>query len=103
MTDETTNPLRDEIQKAISENPVILFMKGTPDAPACGFSARTVGILKALDTAFAAGDILPQPRPRPELSAISNRPTIPPLFIRGALAGGCGPVTGMYRGRGVQE
>ena len=42
MTDESTNPLRDEIQKAISENRVILFMKGTPNQPACGFSARTV-------------------------------------------------------------
>jgi monothiol glutaredoxin len=90
------NPMRDAIQSAIDENPVILFMKGTPEAPACGFSARTVAILKSLDQRFAAVDILPDPRIRQELSAISNWPTIPQLFVDGELVGGCDIVTEMY-------
>ena len=96
MTDESTNPMRDAIQSAISENPVILFMKGTPEAPACGFSARSVAMLQSLGTPFEAVDILPDPRIRQELSALSNWPTIPQLFAHGELVGGCDIVTEMY-------
>jgi monothiol glutaredoxin len=96
MTDQTSNPMREAIQEAISENPVILFMKGNPDAPACGFSARTVAILQSLGAKFAAVDILPDPRIRQELSALSNWPTIPQLFVDGELVGGCDIVTEMY-------
>ena len=96
MTDESTNPMRDAIQSAISENAVILFMKGTPEAPACGFSARSVAMLQSLGTPFAAVDILPDPRIRQELSALSNWPTIPQLFVDGELVGGCDIVTEMY-------
>ena len=95
MTEETS-PIRDAIQKAIDDHEVILFMKGTPDAPACGFSARTVGALQALGAPFAAVDILPDPRIRQELSAISSWPTIPQLFVGGELVGGCDIVTEMY-------
>src|SRR5205814_7487927 len=95
MTEETS-PIRDAIQKAIDDHEVILFMKGTPDAPACGFSARTVGALQALGAPFAAVDILPDPRIRQELSAISDWPTIPQLFVNGELVGGCDIVTEMY-------
>ena len=84
-----TNPIRDAIAEAIRDNKTILFMKGTPDAPACGFSARTVAALQALDAPFAAVDILPDPRIRQELSALSNWPTIPQLFVNGELVGGC--------------
>ena len=94
MSDE--HPIRDAIAEAIAENEVILFMKGSPDAPACGFSARTVGALQALGTPFAAVDILPDPRIRQELSALSNWPTIPQLFVNGELVGGCDIVTEMY-------
>jgi monothiol glutaredoxin len=90
------NEIRDLIAKAIDENEVILFMKGTPDSPACGFSARTVAMLQSLDTPFAAVDILPDPRIRQELSALSNWPTIPQLFAKGELIGGCDIVTEMY-------
>ena len=83
-----TNPIRDAIAEAIRDNKTILFMKGTPDQPACGFSARTVAALQALDAPFAAVDILPDPRIRQELSAISNWPTIPQLFFEGELIGG---------------
>ena len=93
---ETTNPIRDEIQKAISEHEVILFMKGRPEQPMCGFSARTVAALDALGASYAAVDILPDPRIRQELSAISNWPTIPQLFVKGELVGGCDIVTEMY-------
>ena len=84
------------INEAIAGNDVLLFMKGTPEAPRCGFSARTVAALEALGKPFAAVDILPDPRIRQELSAISNWPTIPQLFVRGELVGGCDIVTEMY-------
>jgi monothiol glutaredoxin len=103
MTDEATNPMRDAIQSAISENPVILFMKGTPDQPACGFSARTVAILQSVGQPFAAVDVLPDARIRQELSALSNWPTIPQLFVDGELVGGCDIVTEMYQSGELQE
>lgn len=96
MTDQTSNPMREAIQEAIAENPVILFMKGNPDAPACGFSARTVAILQSVGAKFAAVDILPDPRIRQELSALSKWPTIPQLFVDGELVGGADIVTEMY-------
>ena len=94
---DEANPVREAIAEAIAQNRVILFMKGTPDAPACGFSARTVAALQALDAPFAAVDVLPDPRIRTELSAISNWPTIPQLFVDGELVGGCDIVSEMYQ------
>src|ERR671921_1720317 len=91
------------IQEAIADNEVILFMKGTPEAPRCGFSARTVAALEALGAPFAAVDILPDPRIRQELSGISNWPTIPQLFIKGELVGGCDIVTEMYESGELAE
>ncbi|MDQ8043465.1 MAG: Grx4 family monothiol glutaredoxin [Solirubrobacteraceae bacterium] len=81
--------LSDQIKSAIEQNEVILFMKGTPDAPMCGFSARTAGALESLQVPFASVDVLPDPRIRQELSALSNWPTIPQLFVKGELVGGC--------------
>ncbi|MGI8715434.1 MAG: Grx4 family monothiol glutaredoxin [Solirubrobacteraceae bacterium] len=103
MSDESTNPMRAAIQEAISENPVILFMKGNPEAPACGFSARTVAILQSLGTRFAAVDILPDPRIRQELSEISKWPTIPQLFVGGELVGGCDIISEMYESGELAE
>jgi monothiol glutaredoxin len=100
---EQSNQIRDAIAQAISENPVILFMKGSPDAPACGFSARTVAALQALGAPFAAVDILPDPRIRQELSALSQWPTIPQLFVNGELVGGCDIVTEMYESGELAE
>ena len=96
MSEQTENPLRDAIAGAIRENRVILFMKGTPEMPACGFSARTVAALQATGAPFAAVDILPDPRIRQELSSLSSWPTIPQLFVDGELVGGCDIVTEMY-------
>jgi monothiol glutaredoxin len=96
MAEQTENPLRDAIAEAIRDNEVILFMKGTPEMPACGFSARTVAALQSTGAPFAAVDILPDPRIRQELSALSNWPTIPQLFVKGELVGGCDIVSEMY-------
>jgi monothiol glutaredoxin len=92
----TGDEIRDFIQNAIGENRVMLFMKGTPEQPACGFSMRTSAALNALGVQYAALDVLPDPRIRQELSAISNWPTIPQLFVEGELVGGCDIVTEMY-------
>jgi monothiol glutaredoxin len=91
-----SNPIRTAIAEAIADNRVILFMKGTPEMPQCGFSRRTVAALQALDAPFAAVDVLPDPRIRQELSALSNWPTVPQLFVDGELVGGCDIVTEMY-------
>jgi monothiol glutaredoxin len=103
MSEQSTNPMRDAIASAIAENHVILFMKGTPEQPACGFSARTVAILSALDAPFAAVNILPDPRIRQELSTLSGWPTIPQLFVDGELIGGCDIVTEMYESGELRE
>jgi monothiol glutaredoxin len=96
MSDDVSTQIHEAIESAITENPVILFMKGTPDQPMCGFSARTVAILQSVGKPFAAVNILPDPRIRQELSTISNWPTIPQLFIDGEFVGGCDIVTEMY-------
>jgi monothiol glutaredoxin len=103
MSSPESNPIRDAIAEAIGEHEVILFMKGVPEAPACGFSARTVAALQASGASFAAVDVLPDPRIREELSAISNWPTIPQLFVKGELVGGCDIVTEMYESGELAE
>jgi monothiol glutaredoxin len=95
--------VRQAIEQAIGAHKVILFMKGTPESPACGFSARTVAALQSLEVPFAAVDVLPDPRIRQELSAISNWPTIPQLFANGELVGGCDIVTEMYESGELAE
>jgi monothiol glutaredoxin len=102
-TDEQSAAIREAIQEAIAEHKLILFMKGTPEAPACGFSARTVAALQSLEVPFAAVDVLPDPRIRQELSALSNWPTIPQLFHDGELVGGCDIVTEMYESGELAE
>ena len=92
----TNQEIHDFLQNAIDENRVMLFMKGTPDAPRCGFSMRTSAALNAMGVQYAAMDILPDPRIREELSALSGWPTIPQLFIDKKLIGGCDIVLEMY-------
>jgi monothiol glutaredoxin len=103
MSEQPANPIRDAIAQAIGENRVILFMKGTPDQPMCGFSARTAAALQSLDAPFAAVDILPDPRIRQELSALSGWPTIPQLFVDGELVGGADIVAEMYESGELSE
>jgi monothiol glutaredoxin len=93
---EIRQDVREHIKQAIEGQRVMLFMKGTPDQPRCGFSARTVAMLDELGTDYAAMDILPHPLIREELSELSGWPTIPQLFISGELVGGCDIVTEMF-------
>ena len=95
---EQTKEVREAIEKAIAQNEVILFMKGTPERT----GVRILGAHRRgapVTGAFAAVDVLPDPRIRQELSALSQWPTIPQLFVRGELVGGCDIVTEMYRVR----
>jgi monothiol glutaredoxin len=99
----TNEQIQEFIQQAIDQNPVMLFMKGTPDAPACGFSARTAAVLNTMGRQYAALDILPDPRIRQELSAISDWPTVPQLFVDGKLVGGHDIVMEMYEDGSLAE
>ena len=99
----TNAEIHDFLKNAIAENNVMLFMKGTPEEPRCGFSMRTSGALNALDVRYAALDVLPDPRIREELSSISGWPTIPQLFIDGELIGGCDIVMEMYESGELAE
>ena len=92
----TEEQIREEIVTAIRDHRVMLFMKGTPDMPRCGFSAQTVRCLQLSGADFAAMDVLPDPRIRQQLSAHSGWPTIPQLFVNGELVGGCDIVTELY-------
>jgi monothiol glutaredoxin len=80
--------LRDQIQQVIDDEPVAIFMKGTPQAPACGNSMRAVQALWSAGAPITAVDVLPDPRIRQELSALTDWPTIPQVFVRGELIGG---------------
>ena len=99
----TNDEIRGFIDNAIKENEVMLFMKGTPHQPACGFSARTAGALNALGVKYAALDILPDPRIREELSELSGWPTIPQLFFKGELVGGSDIVMEMFESGELAE
>jgi monothiol glutaredoxin len=80
--------LRDGIRRVIESSPVALFMKGTPSFCGCGNSQRAVQALRAAEAPFTAVDVLPDPRIRQELSAVSGWPTIPQVFVKGELIGG---------------
>jgi len=80
--------LRDQIQQVIDDEPVAIFMKGTPEMPACGNSMRALQALWSAGAPITAVDILPDPQIRQELSALSDWPTIPQVFVKGELIGG---------------
>ena len=84
------------IKEQVEGNPILLYMKGSPDRPQCGFSAQTSQILMACGERFAFIDILQNPEIRANLPKYSNWPTFPQLFIDGELVGGCDIVTEMY-------
>ncbi len=87
----------DTIREQITNNPVILFMKGSPQAPQCGFSAQTVQCLMACGERFAYVDILASPAIRATLPTYSDWPTFPQLYVEGELVGGCDIITEMYQ------
>jgi monothiol glutaredoxin len=84
------------IAKAITENPVVLFMKGVPDQPRCGFSATTVQILDHLGVDFVGVDVLQSEPLRQGIKAYSDWPTIPQLYVKGEFVGGCDIVREMF-------
>jgi monothiol glutaredoxin len=82
--------LKQQVEKAIAENPVLLFMKGTPDAPRCGVSMRVVGMLEQVGIDYGAIDVLPALQPLREVTAeLSDWQTFPQLYVNGELVGGC--------------
>lgn len=93
----------DQIQKTISANNVVLFMKGTKDFPQCGFSATVVQILKNLNVEFLDIDILRDPEMRQGIKDFSDWPTIPQLYIKGEFIGGCDIVKEMFQSGELQE
>jgi len=86
----------DQIAKDIAENDVLLFMKGTPVFPQCGFSAAVVQILSELGVKFKAVDVLKDPEVRRGVKEFSNWPTIPQLYVKGEFVGGCDIVKEMF-------
>lgn len=86
----------DTIKQQIENNPILLYMKGAPNAPQCGFSARTVQALMECGERFAYVDILSNPEIRSNLPKYANWPTFPQLWINGELIGGCDIVTEMH-------
>jgi len=87
----------ERIEAYLESSPIVLFMKGSPDFPQCGFSARVVNALRGCRSAFTHVDVLEDPELRLTLKAYSNWPTIPQLYIGGELVGGCDIVMDMYR------
>jgi len=85
----STNPINDRIKAEIASAPIVLFMKGTPQFPMCGFSSRTVQALKAVGAQMHTGNVLEEPEIRANLPRYSDWPTFPQLFINGELIGGC--------------
>lgn len=80
---------KEQISKLISDNPVILFMKGNPEQPQCGFSSRVVQILDFLKVRYSSFDVLSDESIRQEIKEYSNWPTIPQLYVKEQLVGGC--------------
>ena len=89
--------IQQRIRKVIEENSVMLFMKGSPDFPQCGFSGRVVQILEACGAEFGSADVLMDPELREGIKAYSNWPTIPQLYIQGELIGGSDIVMEMHQ------
>lgn len=92
----TSDTTSQRIEQQLNEFPVLLYMKGTPDFPQCGFSAQVVGALKQCETRFAYVNILEDPELRAGLKDYSDWPTFPQLYVNGELLGGCDIVVQMY-------
>ena len=88
--------LREQIQQVIDDEPVAIFMKGTPEQPACGNSLRALQALWNAGAPITAVDILPDPQIRHELSSLSDWPTIPQVFVKGELIGGADITEELY-------
>ncbi len=98
----TDNAVFTRIRQEIDENPVVLFMKGTPMFPQCGFSAAVVQVLTQLGVKFKGIDVLTDPSLREGIKQFSNWPTIPQLYVKGEFVGGCDIVREMYQSGELQ-
>ena len=98
VTDQATdaNPVHAFIEKTVAEHPVVVFMKGVPDQPQCGFSAIVVQIMDHLGVDFVGVDVLQSDELRQGIKAFSDWPTIPQLYVNGEFVGGCDIVKEMY-------
>ena len=88
---------RERIEKIISENPVVLFMKGTPEFPQCGFSSQVVQILEYLGAPIASVNVLEDAEIRQGIKEYANWPTIPQLYVKGEFVGGCDITREMFQ------
>lgn len=95
--------VNERIKQQLDSFPVLLYMKGTPDFPQCGFSARTVAALRAVDARFAYVNIFEDPEIREGLKAFSNWPTFPQLYVNGELIGGCDITVELYESGELAE
>jgi monothiol glutaredoxin len=95
--------VQDKIKQQISDNDIIIYMKGNAELPMCGFSARAVGILKSCGAKFAAVDVLQDEEIRNGIKVFSNWPTIPQLYIKGEFIGGSDIMTEMFEAGELQQ
>jgi monothiol glutaredoxin len=93
----------EEIKQQIQENNIILFMKGTPEMPQCGFSMQTSQALQSCNAQYAHVDVLSNPDVRQNLPSISNWPTFPQVFVKGELIGGCDIVLELFKNGELQK
>jgi len=98
-----SNPVFDRIRDDISSNDVVLYMKGTPIFPQCGFSAAVVQVLTHMGVKFKGVDILTDPSLRQGIKEFANWPTIPQLYVKGEFVGGCDIVREMFQTGELQE
>ena len=94
---KTMSNIKETIDKEVKSNDVVLFMKGTPDSPMCGFSGRVVQILNHVGVPFKGINVLESDELRHGIKMYANWPTIPQLYVKGEFIGGCDIVTEMYQ------
>ena len=95
--------INEKIKNIVSENDVVLFMKGTPDMPQCGFSMTVTNILKQLKVKFNGIDVLADPEIRQGIKDFSNWPTVPQLYVRGEFIGGCDIVKELFESKELKR
>jgi monothiol glutaredoxin len=103
MATATTNPVFDRIRQEIGQNDVVLYMKGSPVFPQCGFSATVVQVLSELGVKFKGIDVLTDPSLRQGIKEFSQWPTIPQLYVKGEFVGGCDIIREMYGSGELQQ
>jgi monothiol glutaredoxin len=103
MATTTTNPVFERIRQEIGQNEVVLYMKGSPVFPQCGFSAAVVQVLSELGVKFKGIDVLTDPSLRQGIKEFSQWPTIPQLYVKGEFVGGCDIIREMYGSGELQQ